>query len=105
MLGDSVFELLFFDFGNLFPRFIEEVPNSGSVEEMGRVLALVETGPGWDFLPDLIFIYLFGLANSLRISLKLFAWSCIFLLGSLNFFECSEPLFVLDPVLLDMMFL
>jgi hypothetical protein len=46
MLGDSVFELLFFDFGNLFPRFIEEVPNSGSVEEMGRVLALVETGPG-----------------------------------------------------------
>ena len=35
MLGDSVFELLFFDFGDLLPRFIEEFPNFGPVEEMG----------------------------------------------------------------------
>ena len=45
-VGDSVFELLFFDFGDLFPRLIKKVPNSGPVEEMGRVLALVETGLG-----------------------------------------------------------
>lgn len=105
MLGDSVFELLFFDFGDLLPRFIEEFPNFGPVEEMGWVMALVETGLGRDFLPDLIFICLFGLANSLNISLKLFAWSCIALLGPLYFFQCSEPLFVLNPVLLYIMFL